>query len=134
LDRETPTPKKRKKRRHVGQRVARTLGLILALVVVGLVMRKVARPFVLCYTEARSVNEVERDLRRMESDNRYLRHQRAYLASREGARAEARKLGWVMPGERNLVIENPAESKRVALPEEADKQGFFDKLARRFRL
>lgn len=105
LERRTPPKKVRSPR--LAMRMVRILGLVVALVVVGFILRRTVRPFVLCYVEARSVQETRAELNNLQRQNEDLRRQRACLESKSGSQAEARNQGWVMPGERNLVIENP---------------------------
>ena len=131
MDRRKSAPKKKRARR--GQHITRLLGLAVALLVVGLVLRKAARPFLLYYSEARSVHEVQRELRRVEEENRDLRKRRDYLASHAGAEIESRKLGWVRPGERNLVIERSPSGLSAAERKARDKS-LMRRLGRRLGL
>ena len=119
LERRSTAPKqakqpKRRRPRRIGRAIGRLIGLALLVLITVLVMRKVARPFVLCYDEGSSVNEISRELNEVNRENQELLQKKVYLASIEGAQIEARKLGWVMPGERSIVLENRADQ-----PEEA---------------
>jgi hypothetical protein len=113
--------------RHLGRKVARLFGLLVLLLMVGLALRKVARPIVLCYTEARGVSEIKSDLTRVQKENKDLRRQRIYLGGNQGAQAEARKLGWVAPGERSLVLEAPLNTTSPATGNQK-KSGLIDKV------
>lgn len=105
LDRRSPAAKTRRPRR-IGRAFGRLLGLALLMLIAVLVLRKVARPFVFCYREAHSVNELSREFKELQRENSELIQKKIYVASREGAQIEARKLGWVMPGERSIVLED----------------------------
>ncbi|MDO8682907.1 MAG: hypothetical protein Q7N50_05435 [Armatimonadota bacterium] len=104
----------KKPRKQYKRGFIRLIGFVVILILAGLVVRKVVRPITLCYGEARGVSKVELELREIQKENRELVKQRDYLASESGAQIEARKLGWVMPGERNIVLENqPAASSET---------------------
>ena len=108
LDRRSPATRKKGPPRY-GRIFGRVFGLVLLGLICVVVLRKVARPIILCYGEARSVNELSLEYQQIQRENEELLQKKVYLASIEGAQIEARKLGWVMPGERSIVIENPSD-------------------------
>ena len=101
-------PVSRKSRRRFGRQIVGVLVLAGVVLAVGLTLRKVVRPFMFYSTESSSVHQLQRENKALQTENRRLRRQRAYLLSKEGAEVEARKLGWVLPGEHTLVLEKGA--------------------------
>jgi hypothetical protein len=92
----------------LGRQIIGVLVLSVAVLVVGLTLRKVVRPFMFYFTESSSVRELQRENKSLQAENRRLLRQRKYLLSKEGSEVEARKLGWALPGERTLVLEKGA--------------------------
>jgi hypothetical protein len=121
-------PEKKNRGRNFLRTSGRLLVLLLVVLAVGMVLRKVARPFGLCYTEARGVTDLSSELRRIQQENDGLSRKRTYLASEEGARIESRKLGWVMPGERSIVLQNTPGDDRSAPPFDEKPQGFEQRM------
>jgi len=68
------------------------------------VLRKTLRPVLLCWRERAEVHKLDDQLKRAEREHRALLERRRYLRSPEGAEIEARKLGYVRPGEISIMI------------------------------
>lgn len=65
---------------------------------------KIARPFQLVGTEKREKARVVNDYKALKKQNQELERQLHYLKTPEGIAQEARKQGFVKPGEVSLVI------------------------------
>jgi cell division protein FtsB len=63
------------------------------------------RPVLLYRVEAAEISKVDKELKQLKAENEKLRAQTQYLRTAKGAQTEARKLGFVYPGEVSIVIE-----------------------------
>lgn len=68
------------------------------------VLRKTIRPMLLCWSERTEVRRLEARQENLKRENRDLNAKRIYLQSPQGAETEARKLGYVRPGEVSIVM------------------------------
>lgn len=97
-----------KKRRRVRRnRAAKALMLLIGVTSVlgaAAFCRKLARPIVLCCKERSAVKQLLSERTALEIENRRLRDQKNGLRSDAGAQAEARKLGYVRPGEICIIL------------------------------
>jgi len=99
-------------------RFARALRVVLALAsaiavlcVLGTLISKAARPYLISHAESKEISEINRQIAEANAENRALKKEIAYLSTPEGKEAEARKLGWVKAGEVAIVIEQPQDSQ-----------------------
>ncbi len=107
-------PKERRSPRHRAiRRIARAVlrhtfwGLalvVMAVVVVGLVA-KIARPYREIKIQLASRAATARQINMITAENRMLRRRKTYLQTPEGMAQEARKMGYVRPGEIPIVVE-----------------------------
>jgi hypothetical protein len=137
LKRRSPAKtKKRMKLRTVNFRrvFTRGLGIAIILILAIVVVRKTVRPFALCYGEASSAGELSRELHKIQNENNLLSQKRTYLVSREGALTEARKLGWVMRGERGIVIANGPTADQSTLPPARRDEGLVKRIKDKLRM
>ncbi len=113
-------PKERRRRRKKSAILAK-LAVIVALSCAALVVfaigNKIVRPFRLWFVEKQSVNQLQTKLAELKHENIELQAKREYLKSAAGAENEARRLGYVSPGEVAVVIETskpkaPAQKPR----------------------
>jgi hypothetical protein len=133
------SPAKAKKRvilPHVNYRriFIRGFGVAILLILAVVIVKKTVRPFALCYGEASSAGEINRELRDLREENRVLAQKRTYLASREGALTEARKLGWVNKGERGIVISNGETAEESSLPPVRRHEGLMTRIGNKLKL
>jgi cell division protein FtsB len=77
-----------------------------------IVLRKTFRPVVLYARDLSEIRQVERELRQVKAENERMRKQKAYLTTSQGAQTEARKLGYVLPGEVSVTVEPSAPAKK----------------------
>ena len=82
---------------------------VVVMVVAFSVGSKIIRPFRLWFTERQAVNRMEVQLAELTRDNTDLKAKREYLQSPTGAENEARRLGYVNPGEVSVVVQPPAK-------------------------
>lgn len=68
---------------------------------------KIVRPFHLWFDESRETRRMEVRLAELRRSNDELRIKRAYLSSPQGAENEARRLGYVSPGEVTVFVTPP---------------------------
>lgn len=68
------------------------------------VVRKTLRPVRLCYRERAEMRQQEIRLAELKRENLNMREKRRYLQSPAGAETEARKLGYVRPGEVSILM------------------------------
>jgi hypothetical protein len=112
----------------------RGFGVAILLLIAFIVVRKTVRPFALCYGEASSAGEISSELRKIREENKILAEKRTYLASREGALTEARKLGWVNKGERGIVISNGQTAEESSLPPARRHEGIVKRIENKLKL
>lgn len=65
---------------------------------------KASKPYVISYRESKDIVSIKREISEAEAENRALKGQIGYLKTDRGKVAEARKLGFVKPGEISLVV------------------------------
>jgi cell division protein FtsB len=103
------SPERRRRRRRIP--ILLKIALIGALTCVAVVAfaigNKIVRPFHLWFVEKHAVSDMQAQLNDMKHENAELRAKREYLKSPAGAENEARRLGYVAPGEVSLVVEPP---------------------------
>ncbi|MCL6518791.1 MAG: septum formation initiator family protein [Armatimonadetes bacterium] len=89
---------------------------ILAVLCLWHIVSKITEPYILDSRESREKTQIEREIARIEAENRNLRSEIAYLKTKAGIEAEARKLGMVKEGEIALIVQSPSkeESERSA--------------------
>jgi hypothetical protein len=137
LKRRSPAKKKRRvdfRGINFRRLFTRGLGIVLLLLLAVLIVRKTVRPFALCIGEAQSASEITRELREIRTENDQLRQKRTYLASQDGAITEARKLGWVMRGERGIVIANDSPANQSTLPPARKDNGLVKRIEKKLKL
>ena len=98
-----------KRRRFVLRRSSRQLMTVVIVVAVAIALGswlvgKVIRPIMLVSNEQRERDSVVTEYKTLSKENDELRRQLRYLQTPRGIEHEARKHGFVMPGEVTLVI------------------------------
>jgi cell division protein FtsB len=89
------------------------LVLVCLIAVVGFgVLRKLVRPILIYRVEASEIRQIERELKALKSENAVLKKQTEYLKTPKGAQTEARKLGFVYPGEVSIILDNQPDKKK----------------------
>lgn len=106
---ESAAARARRRRRKTSVWMKAFLGgtLVLVAVVAFAVGNKIVRPFHLWFSEKQAVNGLEMQLAQINHENEALRLKREYLMSAPGAETEARKLGYVTPGEVPVIMQAP---------------------------
>jgi len=101
--------------------------------IVGTVVSKAARPYLISHAESKEISEINRQIAEANAENRALKKEIAYLSTPEGKEAEARKLGWVKAGEVAIVIERPQNSqgKAVQSADSLERESFWHAAGRR---
>jgi len=88
-------------------------GLVWVLAICGvltctyMVLAKATRPYVISYAESQDMTSIKQQKEAAEAENRRLKLEKDYLLTSKGKEAEARKLGWVKPGEVAVVVQQP---------------------------
>ena len=77
---------------------------MLVLAAVGLVAKAV-RPYREARGQVRQLTDTERQISAVDQENAALRRRIAYLKTPDGVASEARRLGYLRPGERPIVLE-----------------------------
>lgn len=97
-------------RKKLGRWALRCIVVAVALVIGSSVVCKILRPFQLVGDEKRQKAQVVSEYRALKKQNQELQRQLNYLKTPDGIAQEARKQGFVKPGEVSLVIpdEEPA--------------------------
>ena len=75
------------------------------------VLRKIYRPIDLMWENRTEVRKMEDHLNAVQKENSELQTKRKYLQSAQGAETEARKLGFVRPGEISIIIGEDQKQK-----------------------
>lgn len=75
------------------------------------VIRKAIRPIDLLCEGKSEVRRMEAQYAKDKAENAALRRKRRYLLTPSGSEAEARKLGYVRPGEVSVIIEDKKTAK-----------------------
>ncbi len=76
-------------------------------VAVFLIISKLSRPYMIGYSESKEIIETKQQISNAESENKSMHSDIQYLQTDRGKEAEARRLGWVKPGEIAIVVEQP---------------------------
>jgi len=104
-------PRRRRRRSRPWQKaIALAIAVVTALAVMG-VLRKTLRPVLLCWRERAGVHRFEARLAAAKRERQALLEKRRYLRSPEGAQTEARRLGFVRPGEVSVVMEDDKDPR-----------------------
>lgn len=109
----------RRRRRKVNafQKIVMAAFVIIVIFSATWVIRKAVRAGGLFFSERSAVHRLEKDFAAKKNKNKLLSERRKYLKSKSGALTEARKLGYVRPGEVSVMIDNE-ESKNSKKPED----------------
>jgi len=78
--------------------------LSITVVVCGAVLSQVSRPYVIGAQQSSEIADKTNMLHQLDSENARLSDQCAYLSRPDGIEYEARLKGYLLPGERSLVI------------------------------
>jgi cell division protein FtsB len=70
------------------------------------VCAKTIRPVILCCSLRNEVRQLDARAKSLTQENEALRLKRKYLMSPQGAETEARKLGFVRPGEVSIILQD----------------------------
>ncbi len=100
--------RRRRRKRYIGRRISRLL-LYTAVVAVALWIGSafvcgILRPLRLVSVEKREMARIVSDYKALKKQNQALERQLRYLKTPEGIAQEARKQGFVKPGEISLVL------------------------------
>lgn len=102
-------PRRRPSRLAKSARVLAVLAVAcVCILLVKAAVMKAARPYVISYGESKESTEIQQQIDAATSENKALREQIAFLSTNKGKEIEARKLGWVKPGEVSLLIQPKA--------------------------
>ncbi|MFA6665254.1 MAG: septum formation initiator family protein [Armatimonadota bacterium] len=84
--------------------------LVICLVAGGgyMFLDKLSRPYRISHGEAKEIAETKRQIKAEEEQNRALKQNIEFLKTDSGREVEARRLGWVKPGEVAIVVEQPS--------------------------
>jgi cell division protein FtsL len=121
-----PATRQRKRAHRVAQASPRVLkfavGIVLAAALVTFAGRIAAfamQPVMATWQTGQDIRDLEATVRKETSVNEQLKRDIAYLSTQSGIEQEARRRGWVKPGEVALAIVRPdAEPAQKAKPEE----------------
>jgi cell division protein FtsB len=105
--------------------------LIICLVVGSIYMflDKLSRPYRISHGEVRAIAEVKNEIKAEEAQNRALKKNIEFLKTDKGREVEARRLGWVKPGEVAIVVEQPSpHPKIVEIKEPSRHKSFWGKV------
>jgi cell division protein FtsL len=97
------------------------------LVVVGAVIGKGAKPYLVGYTENREIAQINRQIARETALRKDLNKQIEYVQTPAGMESEARKLGWVKEGEVAVVVD---DTKKEPTPEKASDSTFLQRIGK----
>ncbi|MHB0911926.1 MAG: FtsB family cell division protein [Armatimonadota bacterium] len=87
-----------------------------------MVIAKIAHPYLISYSESKDIVQVRKEIAEARAENSTLKRDMDFLKTPQGREAEARKLGWVKPGEIALVVERPEPEKKEAAKLESPVQ------------
>jgi len=107
-------PRRRKRKTTIFQKIILGGLAAVAIYCAIAVVQKTIRPINLLCAGKAEVHKMEEKLAKEKAENRALHEKRKYLLTPSGAEAEARKLGYVRPGEVSVVIEdNKSKDKNL---------------------
>ena len=99
---------RRRRKSYIPSLIARLLGLAVLLAFTSVLcyaaLSNVGRPYILGAQQSSEISEKTQNLRQLEIANQKLAQQCAYLNRPDGIEYEARLKGFLMPGERSLVL------------------------------
>lgn len=107
-------PRRRKRRMPLWQKIV-FVGVLMVVGFVGYrITARLLQPIFLISTVHKEVRQLDSQASALKKENEALKERRKYLLSREGAEAEARKLNFVRPGERAIILgdEKKPEQKK----------------------
>jgi len=104
--------------------------LIICLVVGGIYMflDKLSRPFRISHGEVQAISDVKKQIKDEEAQNRALKQHIEFLKTDKGREVEARRLGWVKPGEVAIVVEQPSPHPKIELKEPVRHKSLWGKV------
>jgi hypothetical protein len=108
--RSRPARRSTRKRRPVLKVIVHVLIACVVVCCVVLVIAKAIKPILLLRAESRQIAELEKQSEKVQAENRSLTEQKNYLQTARGKEQEARKLGWVKPGEVGVIVGQSVES------------------------
>ena len=114
---EPERPRRRRRRLLFWQKAVLfvCVGIIGFIAFIGL--RKTIKPVRLVWAERREVLRMQDELAQKEKTNRELKNRRQYLLTPSGTETEARRLGFVRPGEVSIIISEDEKDKK---PDDAE--------------
>ncbi len=101
--------RRRKKKQQLLQIIVFGVVAVVVVLVGFVVIRKVAKPIGLLFAEREQVRQMQKQLADAKQEKKQLLEKKRVIASPSGAEAEARRLGYVRPGEVSIVIEETSE-------------------------
>lgn len=105
-------PRRRRRKLTIAQKIIWGGLAVVAIYCAFAVIQKAVRPVKLLCAGKAEVSKMEEKFAKDKAENKALREKRKYLLTPSGAEAEARKLGYVRPGEVSVIIEdNKSEDK-----------------------
>lgn len=117
--------RRRSRRPNYRRTIVNVLTIAAAILVVGAVAYKVAKPYRVAHTEGREIEQINRQIAHEEALRKDLNKQIDYLQTPAGMESEARKLGWVKEGEVAVVVD---DTKKAPTPEKASEPTFLQRV------
>lgn len=94
----------------------------LVLFTVSSIAAKAVKPYLIYYNENKEIAEIQKQIATEKAENARLKHELKNLDTRLGMEVEARKQGWVKPGEVAVILE-PSDGPHNGQPSsEVDAQ------------
>ena len=83
------------------------------------------KPYLITYNESREIAKIKKQIAEAKAENARLKRELAYLKTPLGKEVEARKQGWVRPGEIAVILESPSSSTIRKESVQANNQSTF---------
>jgi cell division protein FtsB len=94
---------------------ARFFRMFLAVLVVGFVLllgNWLAKPYLFCRQQTRQIAQLEAQAERISARNKEMRAEIERLETSEGVKGEARRQGWIEPGETPMLVPGVTEKDK----------------------
>lgn len=96
--------------------------LSLGLLILSSTAAKLVKPYIIYRTENKEIAEIQKQIAAEKAENTRLKRELRDLDTRLGKEVEARKQGWVKPGEVAVILEPPDDSHNSEPTPEIDVQ------------
>lgn len=110
-------PSTKKRRSHKLQRVLDVCVLAVVALVTYCAVARAAYPLFLIRSENREITTMKRQLNSQSKLNKQLKARIIYLKTTEGSQTEARRYGWVKPGEVSYQLTSPDQPIQSPRPQ-----------------